>query len=93
MYFSPSIVRVIKSRRMIWAGHVARTGERRGVYRFSVGKPEGKRPPERPRLRWEGNIKVEFQEVGYEGMAWTDVAQDRESWRAFVNTVMNIRVP
>jgi hypothetical protein len=69
---------MIKSRRRIWAGHVARTGERRGVYRFLVEKPEGKRPPGRPRRGWEGNIKMDLQEVGCEGMNWIDVGQGRE---------------
>ena len=69
LYSSPNIVRVIKSRRMRWAGHVASMEERRGVYRVLVGKPEGKRPPGRPRHRWEDNIKMDLQEVGWG--AWT----------------------
>jgi len=93
LYFSAGIVRVIKSRRMIGAGHVARMGERRGVYRVLVGKPEGKRPLGRPRRRWEANIKVDLQEVGCAGMDWIDVAQVRDRWREIVNTVMNLRVP
>ena len=67
--------------------------ERRGVYRVLVGKPEGKRPLGRPRRRWEDNIKMYLQEVGCEGMDWIELAQDRDSWRALVSTVMNIRVP
>jgi len=76
VYFSPNIVRVIKSRRMRWAGHIARMGKSRGVFRVLVGKPEGKRPLGRPRHRWEDNIKMDLQEVDREGMDWIDVAQD-----------------
>jgi len=86
-------VRVIKSRRMRWVGHVARMGEERGVYRVLVGKPEGKRPLGRRRRRWEDNIKMERQEVGCWGMDWIELAQDRDRWRALVSAVMNIRVP
>jgi hypothetical protein len=77
-YSSPTIVRVIKARRMRWAGHVARMGDRRGVYRVLVGKPEGKRPLGRLRRRWEDNIKMDLQEVGYEGMDRIELAQDRD---------------
>ena len=76
LYSSPNTVRVIKSRRIRWAGHVARNWEKRGVYRNLVGKPEGKRPLGRPRLRWEDNIKMAVQEVGCGVMDWIDVAQD-----------------
>jgi len=76
LYSSPNIVLVIKSRRMRWAGHVASMGERRGVYRVLVGKPEGKRPPGRPRRRWEENIKMDLQEVGCGRMDWIELAQD-----------------
>jgi len=86
-------VRVIKSRRMGWAGHVARMGEGRGVYRVLVGKPEGERPLQRPRLRWGDNIKKDLQEVGCWGMDWIRLAHDRDRWRALVSTVMNLRVP
>jgi len=93
LYYSPNIVRILKSRRIRWAGYVARVGERRGVYRILVGKSEGKRPLGRPRLRWEDNIKVDVQVVGREGMDWIELAQDRDRWRALVNAVMNLRVP
>ena len=92
MYSLPNIVRVIQSRRMRWAGHVARMGERRGTYRVLVGKPEGKKPHERPRHRWEDNIKMDLQEVGCEGIDWIDLAQDRDRWRALVKAVVNLRV-
>jgi hypothetical protein len=85
--------RVIKSRRMRWAGHVARMGEGRVVYRVLVGRPEGKRPLGRPRHRWEDNIKMDLREMGIDGANWIWLAQDRVQWRAFVNTVMNLRVP
>jgi hypothetical protein len=74
-------------------GHVARVGDWRDVYRVLVGKPEGKRPLGRPRGRWEDNIKMDLQEVGYGGMDWIELAQDRDRWRALVNAVMNLRVP
>jgi len=93
LYSLPNIVRVVKSRRMSWAGHVARLGEGRGVHRVLVGKPEGKRPLGRPRRRWEDNIKMELQEVGGCWGDWMELAQDRDRWQALVSTVRNIRVP
>ena len=80
LYSSPNIVWVIKSRSMGWAGHVARIGERRGICRVLVGKPEGKRPLGRPRSRWEDNIKMNFLEVGCWVMDWIELAQDRDRW-------------
>jgi len=93
LYSSPNTLRVIKSRRMRWAGYVARMGERRGVYRFSVGKREGKRTLGRPRRRWEDNIKMDLQEVGCGCGDWIELAQDNDRWRALVNAVMDLRVP
>jgi hypothetical protein len=93
LYSSPNIVRVVKSRRMRWAGHVARMGEGRGAYRVLVGRPEGRRPFGRPRRRWEDNIKMDLGEIGIDGANWIQLAQDRVQWRAFVNMVMNLRVP
>ena len=93
LYCSPNIVRVIKSRRMRWAGHVARMGEEREVYRVLVGKPEGRRPLGRPRRRWVDNIRMYLQEVGCAYMDWIGLAQDRDRWRTLVSAVMNVRVP
>ena len=90
---SPNIVRVIKSRRMRWAGHVARMGEERGVYRVFVGKSEGKRPLGRPRRRWVDNIRIDLQEVRCGHVDWIGLAQDRDSWRTLVSAVMNLGVP
>jgi len=88
-----NIVRVIKSRRMRWAGHVARMDEERGVYGVLVGKPEGKRPLGRPRRKWVDNIRMDLQEVGCGYMDLTGLAQDRNRWRTLVSAVMNLRVP
>jgi hypothetical protein len=86
LYFSPNVVRVIKSRRMRWAAHLARMGDRRGVYRVLGGRPEGKRPLKRPRRRWEDNIKMDLRDIGIDGANWIQ-------WLACVNTVMNLRIP
>jgi hypothetical protein len=93
LYTSPNIVRVVKSRRMRWVGHVARMAEGRAVYGILVRKPEGMIPFGRRRLKWEDNIKMDLLEVGCGGMDWIEVAQDRYSLRAVVNAVMNLRVP
>jgi hypothetical protein len=93
LYSSPSIIRIIKSKRMRWAGHVVRMGEKRNAYRLLVGKPEGKRPLGRPRRRWVDNIKVDLLEIGWGGVDWIGIAQDRDKWRALANAVMNLRVP
>ena len=93
MYSSPNIVRVIKLRRMRWAGHVVRMGEDREVYRVLVGKPEKKRPLERPRHRWVDNIRMDLQDVGCGHVDWTGLAQDRDRWRTLDSAVMNLRVP
>jgi len=93
LYSSPNIVRVIKSRRMIWAGHVAHMGEERGVYRVLVRKPKGRRPPGRPRHRRVDNIRMDLQEVGCGYVDWIGLAWDRDSWQTLVSAVMNLRVP
>jgi hypothetical protein len=89
LYCSPSIIRIIKSRRMRWAGHVARKGVTGNAYRILVGKPGGKRPLGIPRHRWEDNIRMDLRETGWGGMDWIDLAQDRDP----CETVMNLRVP
>ena len=86
-------MRLIKSRRMRWAGHVARMEVGRGVHKVLVGKPDRKRPLGRPRRRWEDNIKMGLQEVGRGGGDWMELVQDRDRWRALVSTVMNFQVP
>jgi hypothetical protein len=93
LYSSPTIVWMITSRRMRWAGHVVRMGVGKGVYRILVGKPEGKRPLGRPSRRWEDNIKMDLQEMGFGSMDRIELSQDRDRWRAVVNAVMNLRVP
>ena len=86
-------MRVIKSKRKGWSGHVTLMGEGRAVYRVLVGKPEGKRQLGRPRHRWENNIRMDLQEVGCRGKDWIKLAQDRDRWWALVNALMNLRVP
>jgi hypothetical protein len=93
LYSSSSIIRIIKSRRMRWAGHMARMGEKRNVYKLLVGKPEGKRPLGRSRRRWIDNIKMDLLGRGLSVVQWIGLAQDRYRWRALVNAVMNLRVP
>jgi hypothetical protein len=93
LYSSPSIIRVVKTRRMRWAGHVVCVREVRDAYNILVGKPEGRRPLGRPRRRWEDNIKVDLREIAFGDVDWIHWAQDRDKWRALVNTVMNLRVP
>jgi hypothetical protein len=94
LYSSPNIIRVIKSRRMWWGGgHVAGMGEGRGAYRILVGRPEGRRSLGRPKRTWEDIIKMGLQEVGWGGMDWIDMAQERDRLRVLVNAVMNLRVP
>jgi hypothetical protein len=85
-------VRIIKSRRMRWAGHVARMGEKRNANRLLVGKPEGKRPLGRPRCKWVDNIKMNLRKIGWDTMDWIVLAQYRDQWRALVNRVINLRV-
>jgi hypothetical protein len=84
---------MIESRRMRWAGLVARIGATRNACRILVGKPEEKRPLGRPRRRWVDNIKMVLKEIEWDGVDWIELAQDRDEWRALVNTVMNLRVP
>jgi hypothetical protein len=93
LYSSPSIVRIIKSRRIRWTGHVARMGDKRNVYRLLVGKPEGKRPLRRPRSRWMDNIMMDLLEIGLNVVDWIGLAQDRYRWRTIVNSVLKLGVP
>jgi hypothetical protein len=93
LYSSPSIIRIIKSRRMRWVAHVARMGEKRNAYTLLVGKPEGERPLGRPRRRWVDNIRMDLGEVGWSDVDWIGLAQDRNRWGALVNSVLNFRVP
>jgi hypothetical protein len=93
LYSSPSIITMIKSMRMKWAGHVARMGEKKNAYRILVGNPKGNRPLGRLRCRWVDNIKMYLREIGWDGIDWMDLAQDRDRWRALVKAGMSFRVP
>jgi hypothetical protein len=92
LYSSPDIIRQVKSRRMRWAGNVARMGEERKVYKVLVGRPEGKRPLGRPRCRWEDGIRMDLKGTGLRGVDWIRLAQDRDWWQVVVNVVMNLQV-
>jgi hypothetical protein len=92
LYSSANIITQIKSRRMRWAGHVARMGEERKVYKVLMGKPEGKKSLGRPRRRWEDGIRMDLRGIGWGSVDWMQLAQDRDRWRAVVSAVMNLRV-
>jgi hypothetical protein len=93
LYSSPSIIRIIKARRMRLAGHVAQIGEKRNSYRMLVGTPEGRRPLGRPKRRWLNNIRMDLVEVEWGDVDWIGLAQDRNRWRALVYCVLNLLVP
>jgi hypothetical protein len=93
LYSSPSIITIIKARRMIWAGHVARMGEKRNAYGLLVGKPKGRKPLGRPRRRWLDNFRMDLVEVGWGDVDWIGLVQDRDRRRALVNSVLNLWVP
>jgi hypothetical protein len=93
LYSSPNIIRTIKSRRRRWTGHVARMVEKRNAYRILVGKLEGRRPLGRSWRRWVDYIKMDLWEIGWGGMDWIDLAQNRDQWRSLVNTIMNLWFP
>jgi hypothetical protein len=93
LYSSPNIIIITKPRRMRCVGHVARIGEKRNAYRLLVGKAEGKRPLGRPRRRWVDNIRMDLGGVGWDDVDWIGLAQDRNRWRALVNSVLNLQVP
>jgi hypothetical protein len=92
LYTSPNIIRVIKSRRRRWLGHVAHTGDMRNVYKLLVRKPEGKKPFRRSKHGWEDNIRMDLKEIGREGMYWMHLPWERDQWWALVNTVMILQV-
>ena len=93
MYRSPNIVRMIKSRRLRWAWHVARIEEGSRAIKILTAKPTEKRPLGRPRRRWEDNIRMDLEEIGINAGNWVDLAQDRNYWRDLVNAALNLRVP
>jgi hypothetical protein len=93
LFSSPSIIRMIQSRRMKWVEHMARMGDKRNAYGILMEKSGGKRPLGRQRGRWVGNIKMDLGEIGWDGMDWVDVPQDIDQWRALVNMVMKLWVP
>jgi hypothetical protein len=93
LYSSPSIIRIIKLRRVRWAGHVARMVAKRNAYRLLVGKPKGKRPLGRPRRRWADNIRMDLGEMGWGDVDWIGLAKDRNRYRHLVNLVLNLWVP
>ena len=93
MYHSPNIVRVIKSRRLRWAGNVVRMEEGRSAFKILIGTPEGKGPLGRPTRRWEDNIRMDLRDIGINTRNWVDSTQDRDYWRAFVNATLSFRVP
>jgi hypothetical protein len=93
LYSSPNMIRIIKPRRMRWAGHVASMGENNNAYRVLVGKPKGRRPLRRPGHRWEDDIKTDLREIGWGGIDGSHLTQGRDQWQALVNTVMSLHVP
>jgi hypothetical protein len=92
LYYSPSIIRMFRSRKMRWAGHLVQM-EKMIAYKILVGRPEGKNPLRRRRRRWEDDIRIDLREIGWSGMEWIDLAQVRDQWRALVKPVMNTLVP
>jgi hypothetical protein len=93
LHSSPSVIRIIKSRRMRWTGHIARMGKKRNAYKIFVGKPEGTRPLGRYRRTWANNIRMDVREIGCGGMDWIYLAQNRGQWRALLNTELKLRLP
>ena len=93
LYSSPNIIRNLKSKRLRWAGYVARMEKFRNAYRVLVGKPESKKPLGRPKRRWEDNIKMDLREVGCDPRDWIALAEDRDQWWAYVWAVVILRVP